>query len=57
MLITASEIDARRLELMVNSERWWRGLMRQHMLNNLWDNNPGELERWADDGGRVPDDA
>lgn len=26
--------------------------MRQVMLNNLWDNNPGELDRWADDGGR-----
>lgn len=26
--------------------------MKQHMLNNIWDNNPGELDRWADDGGK-----
>jgi hypothetical protein len=25
---------------------------RQVLLNNLWDINPGELDRWADDGGR-----
>ena len=23
----------------------------QAMANNLWDNHPGELDRWADDGG------
>lgn len=28
--------------------------MYQAMMNNLWGNNPGELERWADDGGREP---
>ena len=31
-----------------------RDLMRQALMNNLWDNNPGELERWADDGGYEP---
>lgn len=28
--------------------------MRQALVNNLWGNNPGELERWADDGGYQP---
>jgi len=25
--------------------------MRQQLLNNLYDYNPGEIDRWADDGG------
>jgi hypothetical protein len=29
--------------------------MRQHMMNNLWSNNPGEIDRWADDGGPAID--
>ena len=24
----------------------------QCLRNNLYDNNPGELDRWSDDGGR-----
>lgn len=28
-----------------------RGRMFQAMHNNLWDNHPGEIDRWADDGG------
>lgn len=31
-----------------------RDQVRQGLLNNLWDNNPGEIDRWADDGGRAP---
>ena len=34
-------------------ENYLRDRMKQDMLNNLWDNNPGELDRWADDGGRA----
>ncbi len=40
----------------------WRALymgcndrLKQDMLNNLFSNNPGELDRWADDGGPVND--
>ena len=40
--------------LLARSEARQRDCMRQAMLNNLWGNNPGELERWADDGGREP---
>ena len=25
--------------------------LRQAMANNLWDNHPGEIDRWVDDGG------
>ena len=38
---------------------WWyyerrrRDRMYQSLMNNLYDNNPGELDRWADDGGTV----
>ena len=28
--------------------------IKQGLSNNLWSNNLGELERWADDGGSVP---
>ena len=35
--------------------RWkWRqkDMAEQALWNNIYDNNPGELDRWADDGGR-----
>lgn len=32
---------------------WQKDRIYQDLNNNLWDNNPGELERWADDGGAV----
>ena len=31
--------------------RWSADLARQGLANNLWDNHPGEIDRWADDGG------
>lgn len=34
------------------AKRVYRDQLRQGLLNNLWDYNPGELDRWADDGGR-----
>jgi len=33
-------------------ERAYRDSMFQAMNNNLFSNNPGEIERWVDDGGR-----
>lgn len=33
---------------------WYRNdRIKQGLLNNLFDYNPGELDRWADDGGRL----
>ncbi len=32
----------------------YRDRIKQGLLNNLFDYNPGELERWADDGGHSP---
>lgn len=40
--------------LLENSRRHWLDRCRQAMAGSLWGNNPGELERWADDGGREP---
>lgn len=37
--------------------RWkWRqnDKAQQALWNNLYSNNPGELDRWADDGGQCP---
>jgi hypothetical protein len=28
--------------------------IKQGLANNSWDNHPGEVERWADDGGATP---
>lgn len=39
-------------EYVARREQWERDRMFQDMNNNLWDNHPGELDRWADDGGR-----
>ena len=39
--------------LLEAQQRRWLDKCRQGLLNNFWDNNPGELDRWADDGGRV----
>ena len=33
-------------------ERRYQDKIKQGLLNNMWSNNPGELERWADDGGK-----
>ena len=33
-------------------DRAYRDKIYQQMNNNLWSNNPGEIERWCDDGGR-----
>ena len=35
-------------------DRHYRDKCLQGLMNNLWSNNPGELERWADDGGKEP---
>jgi hypothetical protein len=43
------------LEALRYFDRRWRDRMHQDMNNNLWDNHPGELDRWADDGGPVGD--
>ena len=32
---------------------WYADRVRQNLANNLWGYNPGELDRWADDGGTV----
>ena len=40
----------RMIEAMI---RRHNGIVYQGLMNNLWDNNPGELDRWADDGGPV----
>ena len=39
--------------ILERQQLYWLDRRRQEMLNNLWDNNPGELDRWADDGGRA----
>ena len=40
-------------EMINRAARWWQDKMYQAMMNNLYSNNPGELDRWADDGGPV----
>lgn len=32
-------------------DRVYRDKIKHGLLNNLWGNNPGELDRWVDDGG------
>lgn len=32
-------------------QHYHKDRMEQDLLNNLWDYNPGEIDRWADDGG------
>lgn len=39
--------------LVERNRRYWLDRTRQELLNNYWGNNPGELDRWADDGGRA----
>ena len=38
--------------LLERERRRWIDKCRQGLANNLWGNNPGELDRWADDGGK-----
>lgn len=38
-----------------NFIRWRNDLIYQGLHNNLFDNHPHELDRWADDGGLVPE--
>lgn len=33
-------------------QHYYKDRLEQGLLNNLWDYNPGEMDRWADDGGR-----
>jgi hypothetical protein len=33
-------------------DRIYKDKIYQQMNNNLFSNNPGEIERWCDDGGR-----
>ena len=33
-------------------DRAYKDKIKQGLLNNLWSNNPGEIDRWYDDGGR-----
>ena len=41
-------------KLWTNAKRRDDAMIYQALMNNLWGNNPGELERWADDGGYQP---
>ena len=41
-------------EYCARRDRYHRDRAYQSKMNCFWDNNPGELDRWADDGGRVP---
>lgn len=50
--VPIAEVADRSLELLRAELRRQDDRRFQAVQNNLWDNNPGELERWADDGGR-----
>lgn len=32
---------------------WYKDRIKQDLLNNIWGYNPGEIDRWVDDGGFV----
>ncbi len=53
--VPIKDVPARAVEMLRRIMREQDDLRYQAMQNNLWGNNPGELERWADDGGRNVD--